>query len=136
MSQPSATGLSGEDREKIDGLTRNFVERMLAGDAAGLAQLYSADGVLMPPNHPIVSGQSGIEDYLGAFPKATRFSASNDEIDGRDDLAYVRGSYEMTVEAEGGESIDVRGTYLEIRKRQDDGSWPIVVDMYSSDFEA
>ncbi len=136
MSQSSATGLSGEDRDKIDGLTSNFVERMLAGDAAGLAQLYSADGVLMPPNHPIVSGRSAIEDYLGAFPKVTRFSASNDEIDGRDDLAYVRGSYEMTVEADGGESIDDRGSYLEIRKRQDDGSWPMVVDMFSSDIEA
>ena len=136
MPQPAATGLSGVDRDEIDGLTRNFVERMLAGDAAGLAQLYSADGVLMPPNCPIVRGQSEIEDYFTALPEVTRFSASNDEIDGRDDLAYVRGSYEMTVEAEGGESVDVRGTYLEIRKRQTDGSWPIVVDMYSSDFES
>lgn len=136
MSQAATTELSKDDREKIAETTRKFMKRMLAGDVAGLAQLYAADGVLIPPNHPIVRGRSEIEAFLGTFPRATTFSAWNDEIDGRGDLAYVRGNYELTMKADGGESVDVRGTYLEIRRRQSDGSWPIAVDMYSSDFEA
>ena len=136
MSQTKNQGLSQNDREKIDEVTRRFAERMLKGDVAGTAQLYTTDAVLMPPNHPNVSGQSAIADYLGTFPKVARFSASNDDIDGCDDIAYVRGRYEMTLEPEGGEPINDRGAYLEIRRRQDDGSWLITVDMFNSDVEA
>ena len=136
MSQSTTTGLSNEDREKIDELNRNFAELMLERDMAGLARLYTADAVLMPPNHPNVSGQAAIQEYFGTFPKVIRLSATNHQIDGRGDIAYVRGSYEMTLESEGGESIDDRGKYLEIRSRQDDGSWPVALDMFSSDLES
>jgi ketosteroid isomerase-like protein len=136
MSQPEKHELSQNDREKIDDVTRRFAERMLKGDVVGTARLYTPDAVLMPPNHPNVSGQSAISDYLGTFPKVARFSASNDEIDGCGDIAYVRGRYEMTLEPEGGEPFIDCGAYLEIRRRQDDGSWLIAADMFNSDVEA
>ena len=136
MSQAETTGLSVEDRDKIEEISRKFMERMVSGDMAGVAQLYTSDAVLIPPNHPNVSGQSAIADFLGTFPKITRFTLANDEVDGRDDIAYARGRYEMTLEPEGEAAMDDQGSYVEVRKRQSDGSWPIAVDMFSSNLEA
>jgi ketosteroid isomerase-like protein len=135
MSQPATGGISTDDRQKIDALSSRFVELMLAGDAEGLSQSYSPDAVLMPPNHPSVHGRGAIREFLSRFPKVTRFSARNEEVDGRGDIAYVRGTYSMTVEPEAGVSVEDEGKYLEVRKRGSDGSWPIALDMFSSDKE-
>ena len=135
MARPETKGISSKDRDNINDITKRFVKLMLAGDTSSLAKLYTADGVLMPPNHPTVRGRSAVAEFLATFPKLTRFSAKNDEIDGREDLAYVRGSFEMTMQLESGESVDDRGTYLEIRKRQADGAWLIALDTFSSDIE-
>jgi ketosteroid isomerase-like protein len=136
MSQSEIDGLSQNDRDKINDLTRRFAEQMSTGDVSGAAQFYALDAVLMPPNHPSVSGQAAITDFLRTFPRVTRFSASNAEVEGCGDIAYVRGSYEMTLEPESGKPVNDHGTYLEIRRRQDDGSWLIAVDMFNSDIEA
>ena len=54
--------------------------------------------------------------------------------DGHDDLAYVRGTYTMTLQPEGApNAIEDTGKFLDIRKKQPDGSWVWTVDMYSSD---
>jgi len=42
----------------------------------------------------------------------------------------------MTLEPEDGEQIDDQGKFIEIRKRQANGSWPLAADMFSSDEEA
>jgi ketosteroid isomerase-like protein len=57
-----------------------------------------------------------------------------DEIDGRADLAYVRGSYSMTLHPQGAPApVDDVGKYLEIRMHQADGSWLLAVDIFNSD---
>ena len=58
------------------------------------------------------------------------------EIEGRGDLAYVRGTYTMTLHPDGApEPVEDAGKYLEIRRKQSDGSWLYVADMFNSDNE-
>ena len=134
MAKPAPGTLSAQDVAAIRATTDRFTELMLARDFDKLAQLYTADAAVLPPNQPVVQGQAQIKTWLEAFPKTTRFSIEFQEIEGRDDLAYVRGSYSMTVEPDGTPGpVDDVGKFLEIRKRQADGSWPLAVDMFSSD---
>ena len=64
----------------------------------------------------------------------SEFSLTPIEIDGRGDLAYVRGTYAMTIVGTDGHEVGKdHGKYVEIRRRQPDGKWLIVVDMYNSD---
>ncbi len=136
MTQPAPASLPAEDLAAIRAISDRLAQLMLDRNFEALAQLYTVDAVLMPPNNPLIQGREQIRTFMEAFPKVTRFSIGIDEIDGRDDLIYVRGSYSMTVHPDGAPSpVDDVGKFLEIRRRQPDGSFPFAVDMFSSDKE-
>ena len=136
MTQPAPASLPAEDRAAIRATSDRFAQLMLNRDFEALAHLYTVDAVLMPPNHPLVQSREQIRTFLEAFPKVTRFSIGIDEIDGSDDLIYVPGSYSMSVHPDGAASpVDDVGKFLEIRRRQPDGSFSLAVDMFSSDNE-
>jgi uncharacterized protein (TIGR02246 family) len=126
--------LSAADDVAIRAVSDRFREAMLARDLDSLVLLYVEDAVLMPPHQPAVRGRAAIRHWAEQFPRASRFEITIDEIDGRGDLAYVRGSYSATLHPDGGpEPVESVGKFLEIRKRQDDGSWPFVNDIFNSD---
>ena len=63
----------------------------------------------------------------------TDFKLRNTKVEGRDDLAYVQGTYTMTVAPPGvSEPVQVSGYYLEIRRKQPDGRWLLAVHMLNS----
>jgi len=57
----------------------------------------------------------------------------NIEIEGYEDLAYVRGISIVTREIPGHSPVSVEGKYLDIRRRDVGGSWKVSVDMFSPD---
>lgn len=130
-----APGLSEEEVATIRDASSQWAEAVQAGDLDRVASLYAEDAVLMPPGAPVVEGRSAIRDFLNGFPEVESASFTHHEIEGRGDLAYVRGSYEITMLAVPGDTASTvtdRGKFLEIRERQDDGSWPMIVDVWNS----
>jgi uncharacterized protein (TIGR02246 family) len=129
--------LSAADQAAIRATDTAFVTAADAGDAAGLAALYLADASLMPPNAATVQGREGIQKFWGAFVDAYRISLTltADEAEGHGDLAYSRGRYtlDLTPKAKGAAPEHDVGKFLEILRRQPDGTWRYAVDMYSSD---
>jgi ketosteroid isomerase-like protein len=58
-------------------------------------------------------------------------------VDGRGDLAYVRGTYVLTIAAmEGQPAMTDRGKYVEIWRRAGGREWRIAVDIFNSDQRA
>jgi len=130
-------GLSQADVSKINEVTQTFVKAALAKDWATLAALYLDDAVLDPPNEPAVKGRSAIRAWFEKFPPLTDFKTSNVRVDGRDDLAYVLGTYTMTFVPPGASGpVKDSGKYVEVRRRQPDGRWLIAVDIFNSDLPA
>ena len=106
----------------------------MEGDRSGIGSLYTEDAVLMPGGAPTVHGREAIREFMGGFPPVKKFELSIDEIDGRGDLAFVRGPFEMTMEPEGAPApVKMVGKYIEIRQRQADGSWLISRDIFNAD---
>lgn len=106
-----------------------------AGDADRLASLYTDDAVLMPPGSPAVHGRRAIREYLAAMPAFDRVVLTQEDVEGRGDLAYVYGTFSLTVLAVPGDTasaVTEEGKFLEIHERQSDGSWPMVVDIWNS----
>ena len=108
------------------GLDKNPLEVMIAA-------LYTADAVLMPPNVPTASGRSEIQAFLETFPPVSQFELQQITVDGSEDLAFVHGTYTMTLVMPDGTAVPDTGKYLEIRRRQSDGRWLLTHDMFSSD---
>ena len=132
--QREAGPLSDDDVAAIKASTEAFIQAVRSEDVAARAALYTEDAVLMPPNQPMVQGLAAIQTWMEEFPAPTEFNLKAVEIDGRGDLAFVRGTYSMTIAPEGTlEPIQDTGKYVEIRRKQPDGSWLIAVDIFNSD---
>ena len=136
----AAAPLSAGDLAAIRATDTAFSSAAAAGNGAGLAALYLPDAHLMPPNATAIRGREAIGKFWGGLVGAYRVQATvtSEEIEGYGDLAYARGRYTMDLTPKGkaGPPAHDQGKFLEILRRQPDGSWRYAVDMYSSDLPA
>lgn len=122
--------LSESDVRKINDVSEAFAKAVLSRDWKMVAGLYVDDAVLYPPGETAVKGRTGIEACLMGLPPMADFKLRNTRVEGRDDLAYVQGTYTMTEAATGASRPEQEsGYFLEIRRRQPDGRWLIAVHM-------
>ncbi len=132
MPDQPANPLSPEDIAAIRSVNEVFGGLVVSQDFESLVNLYTEDVTFMPPNGPPVHGREDLLAWFQGFPRATQMDISVDSIDGQGGLAYVLGSYVMTIVPEGADPIQDQGKFIEIRKRQPDGSWPLAADIFNS----
>jgi ketosteroid isomerase-like protein len=98
---------------------------------------YSDEAVVMPPNIPTLAGKEPIrslwKSILGSPSFSGGWKVTKVEVARSGDLAYVSGNYEFNEKDERGNPMADKGKYLEIWKKQADGSWKCVADMFNSD---
>ncbi len=133
---PAPSALTDADIAAIRAGNASYETAVKAKDWAALAALYAQDAVILPPNQPAVEGRANIQAYFAAFPPMSAFAVPIVEIDGRGDLAFVHGTYSLTVSPEGAPPVTDTGKWLEIRRKQTDGSWLIYRDIWNSDMAA
>ena len=61
--QPSSTVRSASDIVAITRTGAEFSQRYMRGDHQGMADLYTADGVIFPPGRPAIRGRTAIAEY-------------------------------------------------------------------------
>ena len=126
--------LTEADRNSIHAFVANFDKGVLAADWPAVTSAYTEDGILLPPNAPLVQGRAAIQKFFGGFPKITAFRQSVVEIEGHGDPTYVRGTYEMTMIPPGAkEPLKDTGKVLAIWRKQSDGSWLVSRVAWNSD---
>jgi uncharacterized protein (TIGR02246 family) len=130
-------GLSQADIKKIDETNEIATKAAVAKDFATWAGLFLDDAAVYPPNEPAVKGRAAIRAWLEKLPPITEFKLINVKVEGREDLAYVLGTYTMTMAPPGAPGpVTDSGKYVTVLRRQTDGRWLAVVDMFSSDLPA
>lgn len=97
------------------------------------AGFYTNDAVLAPPNGPAISGPDALVAFARAFPPFRDFTLREVDMDGRGDLAYVYGKYSWVLTIPGQPAMPDSGKYIEIWRKQADGSWKITRDIFNSD---
>ncbi len=132
--QSQAGPLSHEDVAAIRETHAACYEVILDKDWDAAAMYYTADAVIMPPNEPAVQGRDAIRDWYANFPPVADVRLPIMEIGGSGDIAYVRGTYTLTMAIEGTpEPVTDTGKNLAVWQRQPDGSWKMAVDTFNSD---
>ncbi|MEO5826444.1 MAG: DUF4440 domain-containing protein [Gemmatimonadales bacterium] len=112
-------------------------EAVVSKDAERTASFYAENAVLMPVAEPSVEGRAAILAewrHVFAIPgiaNSARLVAADVSTAG--DLGYTRGTYEAPMLSADGQSLLERGKWVSIWKRQADGEWRIIVDIYNTD---
>ena len=138
--EPQGTKVAGSldpaDERGIRAVDSAFAASANAGDVEGVVATYAENASLLAPNLPPQKGREAIKSFWGGFLDAysVRFEVASDTIEGRGDLAYNRGHYRFTAvpKAKGAPGVADEGKFIEILRKQPDGSWKYVLDMYSS----
>lgn len=120
------------DIEALEAIESEAQNALLAGDAESLVGLYRDDAVLMPPGAPAVEGRDALLEFAASFPPVEKIRLRTQATEGEGDLAYVWGTYEMTVDLGDEPPAEETGTYLTVFRREADGEWKIVADTWNS----
>lgn len=118
-------------REMLADINRAFSAAYIAGDAAGVAALYTEDGILIPPGRT-VRGRGAIQRYFTAPPGRRqvdhRLTTEDLWIEGA--TATEIGTWFSVTEREGEPPDTASERYLLVWRRGTDGRWRMKVDMW------
>ena len=108
-----------------------------AHDLDGTVSYYSDDASVLAPNAPIATGKEAIRAVwapLCAPDASVSWQANKVDVASSGDLAYSTGAYQLTLKGGQGKPETDRGKFLEVWKKQADGKWKVVADIFNSDF--
>jgi ketosteroid isomerase-like protein len=95
------------------------------------------NGAVLPPNAPIAQGRQAIAKSLAgffAFPNLKiTWHADQADVARSGELGYTRGTYQMSFTDAGGKTIPDNGKYVTVWRKQADGSWKVVLDIFNTD---
>jgi uncharacterized protein (TIGR02246 family) len=134
-SDAAASGLSAEAKAGVRAVDAQWARAAKAGDGQGIAALYVSEAILLPPGEPMVKGDAAKKywvDFANGFSGPTELNTM--AVEGGGDVATAIGTYTMTLTPRkaGAKPLPTEeGKYLEVLRRQDDGSWTIIYDMWS-----
>lgn len=95
---------------------------------------YAQDAMVLMPGMPALQGRDAIKATFAGLPPTKEFKVNIVSLEGRGEMAYVHGTYLETLAPPGGAPpITDKGKYIEIWKKQTDGSWKVIRDIWNSD---
>jgi ketosteroid isomerase-like protein len=106
-------------------------------DVEKFVTFYSADATVYPQGMPAVTGAGRIREtftQMTSMPGfALQFSPTKADVSASGDIGYTTGTYEMTVNDAAGNPMKEKGKYVEVLKKQPDGQWKVVEDIFNAD---
>jgi ketosteroid isomerase-like protein len=125
-----AVSKQGDVRAAIEAGNKKLAEVVGRGDAAAIAELYTRDAIVFPPNSDIVKGKEAIKDlFQGLINSGIKgITLTTLEAEGFGDTANEVGRY--SVKGEGGKELD-NGNYIVIWKREN-GQWKMHRDIFNT----
>jgi ketosteroid isomerase-like protein len=114
----------------IEAMNERFVRQFNAGDVDGVVRgFYAEDADLLAPGAPTVSGRQQVRDAIQGMVDVGMADLTMEtvKIDVSADMAYRIGRYTA------GKPTPDSGKFVEVHRRQADGSWRCVADIFNGD---
>jgi ketosteroid isomerase-like protein len=111
-----------------------------AKDVEQTIAFYSDDAIVFPPNATSAATKEAIrngwKEMLGSPGFVITWQPTRVAVGKSGEMAWVSGTYELTMNDASGKPINDRGKYLEVWEKQTDGNWKCAADMWNSDLAA
>lgn len=125
------------DQAAIRALATEWANSFPAKDVDKFVSFYAADATVYPNGAPAVTGSAAIRGYWTDFfalpGLAGSVTTKTIEAASSGDLAFETGTYEMTVNDAKGKPATSTGKYVVVWKKQGDGKWKAVADIFNAD---
>lgn len=125
------------DSDALKAADAALTQAVTKGDLEKVASFYADDAVLMPTAEPLISGKAAIRDewrHIFGIPGIQSESAlKHIDVSRSGDMGYTRGIYTSRMAGPKGEPLTEPGKWLSIWRRQTDGQWRIVAEIYNTD---
>jgi uncharacterized protein (TIGR02246 family) len=122
------------DVQAIEEMSADRAEAFRNGDAAGIAVHFTENGILMAPGSPAKQGRESVQEYYQSIfdEYETDLHSFYEEVEVSGDLAFGRGVAEVTaISHETGDTLASTSKYINILKRQSDGTWKTTHDIWN-----
>lgn len=121
-------------RPAIEEGNKKFGEGFRSNNAKAVAELYTDDAILLPPNSGMMKGKESVEAFWGGAMqmgiKDVVLSSVDLMIMG--DFICEIGEYRLTIQPEGQEPMEDQGKYLVIWKQDNEGIWKLHIDIWNT----
>ena len=131
-TQPNEQLLRNLDAQRAKAAAAKDVEQTIG--------YYSADAVVLPPNATGAATREAIrnvwKDMFASPSLVMSWQPTRVQVGKALEMAWVSGTYELTMNDASGKPMNDRGKYLEVWEKQTDGNWKCRADMWNSDLAA
>lgn len=128
------------DEKAIRDQDDQWAKAVVARDLDATVGYYTDDASLLSPNAPIANTKATIRAVWAALlaPDVTLppWQITKVDVASSGDLGYVLGVYDMTSKNPQGKVTADQGKLLEVWRKQADGKWKVVADIFNSDLAA
>ncbi len=113
-----------------------WAEAASAGkDVERIVSFWADDALVVPPGQPLVEGKEAIRAFVTQSMKIPGFKIHwvSEKVSFSPDgqLAYMRATNETTLTGPGGNLISVPGRGISVWRRDPDGQWRCVIDIWN-----
>ncbi len=134
-SVPVVEGADAQRTASLLAVDADWERAFVAKDVKNAVALCDDEASMLAPNTPIASGKAQVSKAIAAdmaFGDLT-WHAYKAGIARSQDLGYTSGVYELKFKDPSGNVKIDNGKFLTLWKRETDGSWKMLYDMFNSD---
>lgn len=124
------------ESEALMELSREWSDYVSSGDLESSMDFWADDAVMLPPDFPILEGKEEIREYVEAAAEMPGFRISWEPISAHisagGDMAYMIERNVTEFDGPDGNREIMHGKVVTVWRRDGDGNWRNVVDMWNT----
>ncbi|HET9438852.1 MAG TPA: SgcJ/EcaC family oxidoreductase [Longimicrobiales bacterium] len=141
---PACTASPEPDIEKekaeLMRVSREWSDTAASGDLEATLSYWAEDAIMMPPGQPPIRGKAAIRKFVEGSASIPGFSVKWEPLEANvaasGDWAYLIERNQFTMQDSTGARITDSNKVVTVWRKEPDGSWKNVIDMWNADSTA
>jgi uncharacterized protein (TIGR02246 family) len=124
---------NSQDWENLQKTILEFDNAWDTGDTEKKLEIFADDGIFLPQGREMIIGTEALRENFESIPKEISWKFERDKIklEMEGDIAYEVVNQLTTITQTGQEPRTIPQKYVHVWKKQQDGSWKVIIDIYN-----